>query len=68
MQQENTTAHAETRRHFDVTAAETRRHFDVAAERMERRFDLLAESVANVSDDLHRTRITLDEQIEPLRF
>ncbi|MDP9359954.1 MAG: hypothetical protein M3P29_00735 [Acidobacteriota bacterium] len=43
MQQENTAAHVETRRHFDVTA-----------ERLEKKMEAIAESVANVDEKLDR--------------
>ena len=43
---------------------ETRRHFDVVLERIETRFDFLAETVQHVSEELQRTRVSLDEKIE----
>jgi len=53
LRQENAAAHAESRRHFEVTA-----------ERLEKRFDLLAESVASVDEKLDRTTAGLEERIE----
>jgi chaperonin cofactor prefoldin len=51
--QENATAHDETRRHFDVMV-----------ERIETRFDFLAETVQHVSEELQRTRVSLDGKID----
>ncbi|MGZ5443137.1 MAG: hypothetical protein ACXW5U_14100 [Thermoanaerobaculia bacterium] len=53
MREENATAHDETRRHFDV-----------AVERIETRFDFLAEMVQQVSEELQRTRVSLDGRID----
>jgi hypothetical protein len=44
MRQENAAAHAETRRHFDVSV-----------ERLETRFDGLAETVLAINEKLDRT-------------
>jgi prefoldin subunit 5 len=53
MREENAAAHRETRRHFDV-----------AVERIEARFDFLAETVQHVSEELQRTRASVDGKIE----
>ena len=55
MRQENASTHQETRRHFDV-----------AVERIETRFDFLAEAVQHVSEELQRTRMSLDGEIYPI--
>jgi hypothetical protein len=53
MRQESSAAHEDTRRHFDV-ALESAKH----------EVRLVAESVAQVNEELRRTRTTLDETIE----
>jgi hypothetical protein len=50
LRHENSAAHAETRRHFDV-ANEATRH----------EIRLVAESVVHVTEELQRTRTTLDQ-------
>jgi uncharacterized protein YceH (UPF0502 family) len=53
MRQENGAAHAETRRHFDVTA-----------ERLDGKIDAVAESVANVDEKLDRRIDDLEQRME----
>jgi hypothetical protein len=53
MREENAVAHAETRRHFDVSV-----------DFMRDRFDLLAEAIASVDDKLSRGIADLDERTE----
>ena len=67
--QENTAAHAETRRQFEATvnrisaenqetvnriSAENRQYFEVATEALQHQIGLVAEKVVGVTEELHR--------------
>jgi hypothetical protein len=66
MREENTAAHAETRRQFEETvdriSAENRQYFEVATEAFKHQVGLIAEKVIGVTEELRRE--TADIRLE----
>jgi hypothetical protein len=75
MEQRNTAAHEETRRHVDQTAVEMRslfeqtsiemrRHFDVTNERIRHEVQIVAEAVGQLEEKVDREIDRLDEKMD----